>query len=575
MDVARSLAAPSVAGAQPDRALLGERTALDGELTDSLAHADALSIGSGAWGDAVADSGDAAVSISAESASTLSSAVSEPAVPLFASVMSYPADSVLYLLQMIHTSLGVPWWVSIVGLTACMRLCLFPLNLEAMRVSAALAKAAPELAAMQGRLQAAVGAGRSEAELRALQAEMLSIYRRHNVSPLSAFKLPLVQLPLFLSAIAGLQKAGAVFPSMATGGPAGFANLAAADPSYVLPVLTSATMLVAIEAAMVTMPPAADETAARTQRLMKTVLRCVSVASFPVMANLPQGLLLYWVANNSLTLLQTGLLRIPAVRHALALPEPPDPAALRAAAARLAAASGSGLEGAHPPLPAWAAAGGGAVHAQALRLLEVSGALQRQGEHDGALAVLRQALRLTEEAEQQGAAVHAEPPAGAGSAAGAHEGAAREAGGAGEAGAPAAPPGARAEAGAQAGVGQHVRSLRVQLAQQLVRMGRWEEAEAESTRAIADSEAAVAADSAGGVGAGPLSLERVRALVALGDALGGQGEARRLDAADAYARALDAACVPGGIGYGHELVMHALLRKDALSRTSGGDGTAS
>jgi hypothetical protein len=58
---------------------------------------------------------------------------------------------------------------------------------------------------------------------------------------------------------------------------------------------------------------------------------------------------------------------------------------------------------------------------------------------------------------------------------------------------------------------------------------------------------------------------RVRAFVALGDALEGQGGGKREEAADAFARALDAARASGGVGYGHELVIHALVRKDALT----------
>ena len=548
----------------------------------------------------------AATSMPAVAAGASALGAPEPVVPLFASAMSYPADSVLYMLHALHTSLDLPWWASIVGLTCAMRACLFPLNVDAMRVGGRLARAAPELAALQARLQAAVSAGQSEAELRALQMHMLGVYRTHGVSPFSALKLPLVQLPLFLSAIAALQRAGVAFPSMAAGGPPGFADLTAADPSYILPMLTSATMLFAVEAAMSSMPPAADEAGAMTQRVMRTALRCMSVASFPLMAHLPQGLLLYWVTNNTLTLAQTAILRVTAVRRALDLPEPVDPAALHAAAeqraaaaAAAAAASGSGgggADGAPLALPAWAAAGGAPVHAQALRLAEMAGALQRQGQHDGALALLRQAIRAAEGgavAAAEGSAVAEHGGARASSNAhdggeGAIGGNAHDGGGEGAISAPSVssldrhmePPAggalARSNAGGPAGgacagapardeYGAHVRSLRVQLAQQLVRMRRWAEAEAEGARALAELEAAEFAHGGGAAGAPPPSLERVRALVALGDALDGQGEARRPEAGDAFRRALEAAAAPGGVGFSHELVIHALMRSNALA----------
>jgi hypothetical protein len=96
-------------------------------------------------------------------------AVVEPAQPLFATVTSYPPDVMLSLLNALHTHAGLPWWGAIVGLTITLRALLFPLNLDGMRTAAKLARIAPEVALAQAKLQRAVGAGATEAELRAIQ----------------------------------------------------------------------------------------------------------------------------------------------------------------------------------------------------------------------------------------------------------------------------------------------------------------------------------------------------------------------------------------------------------------------
>lgn len=462
-------------------------------------------------------------------------AVTEPTQPLFATMMAYPADTVLMLLHGVHTYADVPWWISIASLTLCLRTALLPLNIEAMRISVRMARAAPELGEVQQRLQVAVGAKASEEQMRAIQAELMAIYARHNVSPASSLKLPLVQLPCFLSAMWGLQKAGAVFPSMATGGPPGFADLTVADPTYVLPLACSISMFATVQAAMSNMPPSPDPTAAKTQRLMGTVMRALAIASFPLTANLPAGLVMYWVVNNVLTFAQTSLLRMTAVRSALNIPPMPSPSELAHSTAT-SATEGGGY--------------GGSKSLQAARLEEVGAALAREGKHEASLAILRQALGVAEGFSAMDKGMSA-----AGAAAGTL------------ADRLAPPPSAEART--------HVVSLRVQLASQLLRLERHAEAEAECEVALADAEqladrapvpagepsaAAKRGDAELGLGA-----MRVRALVALGDAREAQGPDRAVDAADAFQRAIDVATADPAIGLNHERVIHAAVRHAQLA----------
>jgi hypothetical protein len=297
-------------------------------------------------------------------------------------------------------------------------------------------------------------------------------------------------------------------------------------------------------------------------RALALTARVAALRSLPLPPP-AQGLLFYWISNNSLTLVQTVALRLPAVRTALRLPDLPTHAGAQAQSAANAAGGAA--------LPPWAAkpladGGVGPTHEQAARLAETAAALSRTGRDDAALSLLRNALELAEgrvpplaadAAPDAPDAPPAAPAATGGAPAGGLQVSAPAAGGPALAAFGGAAAGA---AGAQPYAG-HAFSLRVQLARQLVRLGRFADAEVEA-RATVDALGGGAA--AGAPAAG--SIEAVRALVALADALEGRGgDGARAEASALFGRALDAATQPGGVGYGHELVLHALIRKDALA----------
>jgi len=56
----------------------------------------------------------------------------------------------------------------------------------------------------------------------------------------------LAQAPLFICFFLGIQRM-ALLPSFETGGAAWFTNLAVADPTYILPLLSGATFLATVE----------------------------------------------------------------------------------------------------------------------------------------------------------------------------------------------------------------------------------------------------------------------------------------------------------------------------------------
>ena len=72
------------------------------------------------------------------------------------------------------------------------------------------------------------------------------VSRRHNCHPLKSFAPLVAQAPIFVCFFLAISRM-AVLPSFESGGAAWFTNLAVADPTYALPLLSGATFLATVE----------------------------------------------------------------------------------------------------------------------------------------------------------------------------------------------------------------------------------------------------------------------------------------------------------------------------------------
>ena len=115
-----------------------------------------------------------------------------------------------------------------------------------------------------------------------------------------------------------------------------FKDLTVGDPYYILPATMSASFL-----AMIYVGDAGqagtkdDEKQLMMKRFMMVMAPVIGVAT----ANFEAGVFVYWSAANSLTLLQSAVLRVPAARAAPAHRPAADPGARRRRRAALAAAA--------------------------------------------------------------------------------------------------------------------------------------------------------------------------------------------------------------------------------------------
>ena len=180
------------------------------------------------------------------------------------------------------------WGVAIIVLTAALRVVLFPLTHKSTVAMRRMQKVQPKMKAIQERYKERA---KKDPQARArMNQEVMALYKQEGVNPMGGCLPLLVQLPilwalytLFAYAIELRQAPFALW----------ITDLAQKDPTYILPVLMTASMFLQQKLA----PQSADP-AQRRLFLMMPLIFGFMFLSFPA------GLVLYWLVNNVLTIVQ-------------------------------------------------------------------------------------------------------------------------------------------------------------------------------------------------------------------------------------------------------------------------------
>ena len=197
----------------------------------------------------------------------------------------WPIAKLLFIgLQFFHGIVG-NWGWSIILLTILVKLILWPLSAKSYRSMAKMRVIAPEMQRMKEEF--------GEDRMRFSQ-EMMALYKREQVNPLSGCLPLLLQMPIFLALYwvlmesVELRHAPWIF---------WIQDLSAMDPYFILPLLMGATMFIQ----QMLNPQPADPMQAKVFRIMPIIFTVF-------MLFFPSGLVLYWIVNNSITILQQSLI---------------------------------------------------------------------------------------------------------------------------------------------------------------------------------------------------------------------------------------------------------------------------
>ncbi len=175
---------------------------------------------------------------------------------------------------------------SIILLTICIKLIFWPLTQKSYKSMKGMQKLQPEMKKMREKY----GSDKQK-----LNQEMMSFYKENKVNPLGGCLPMLIQIPVFFALyrvlLGSIELRHAPFMMWIT-------DLSAKDPYYVTPLVMGFTMFLQQKMTPTNMDP--------TQEKIMMMMPVVFTFMF---LNFPSGLVIYWLTNNLLTILQQYLIR--------------------------------------------------------------------------------------------------------------------------------------------------------------------------------------------------------------------------------------------------------------------------
>lgn len=213
----------------------------------------------------------------------------------------------IHLLLSVNEATGLPWWGTIAATTVLVRAVALPITIYTMKGASNVSKIQEPLKEKTEAYQAAVKAGNRElAQQR--RVELKKFREKHGATTLRLLIGPLVQAPLFLSFFVAIRRLAHNHPELATGGAYWFSDLSSADPTYVLPVLASVTLLGMLEV---------GGESGKVSPGMKNVLRGMAVVFIPATCKLSSAIFMYWIPNNIIGATTSIILKRQRVRYLL------------------------------------------------------------------------------------------------------------------------------------------------------------------------------------------------------------------------------------------------------------------
>jgi YidC/Oxa1 family membrane protein insertase len=211
-------------------------------------------------------------------------------------MFGFLARALLIGLRWIYDHLVPNYGWAIVLMTVLIRLILLPLTHVSMKSMKKMQELNPKMQAIREKYRTKLKdkQGRPNIEMQQKQnQEIMALYKEHGVNPAGGCLPMLLQLPILFAFYSLLSTAIEL-----RGAPwiLWIKDLAIHDPYYVLPILMGATQFLQVKLA----PQAGDPMQRRLFLMMPIVFTFLFLPS-------PSGLVLYWLTNNVLTILQQGV----------------------------------------------------------------------------------------------------------------------------------------------------------------------------------------------------------------------------------------------------------------------------
>ncbi len=194
-------------------------------------------------------------------------------------VLTFIAKPLFWLLETIHAIVG-SWGMAIILLTVLIKGAFYKLSETSYKSMAQIRKLQPRLQALKER---------HGDDKQKLNEAMMDMYKREKINPLGGCLPILVQIPVFIALYWTLLES----VEMRMVSFLWLPDLSSADPYFILPLLMGASMLIQQKLN----PTPLDPIQARVMMILPVVFTVFFLW-------FPSGLVLYWVVNNTLSIVQ-------------------------------------------------------------------------------------------------------------------------------------------------------------------------------------------------------------------------------------------------------------------------------
>jgi YidC/Oxa1 family membrane protein insertase len=205
-------------------------------------------------------------------------------------------DAIVWLLNHYYDALG-NWGLAIILLTFTIRLAMLPLTIRQFRSMAAMQFVQPKVKQLQNRYK-----GKTGREDRAkMQAELMELYKEHNVNPFGSCLPLLIQAPVFIALNAVLRYH--IHPV----GDQAFLGI---NNIFVkLNELTPAAEYTLIALYVGSMLGSTLLFSFVTDRQQKYMLAAMPIVFVPFVLRFTTGVMIYWITSNFWTIGQQGMIK--------------------------------------------------------------------------------------------------------------------------------------------------------------------------------------------------------------------------------------------------------------------------
>ena len=197
------------------------------------------------------------------------------------SIMAIIGQGLFWVMNQVHKLIG-NWGWSIIGLVILLKMALFPLANAQFKSQAKMRKFQPRIAQLKERY----GDDKQK-----FQTAMMELYKKEKINPLGGCLPLLIQMPIFFALYWVLVESVELRQAPWLGW---IQDLTARDPYFILPIINIAVMWFTQK-----LTPAVG-----MDPMQQKMMQFMPLVFGVMMAFMPAGLVLYWVVNGGLSLLQ-------------------------------------------------------------------------------------------------------------------------------------------------------------------------------------------------------------------------------------------------------------------------------